>query len=285
MLLKKIIAPAVILLLLSNCKKEEPQTLGEYTPKFVVEGWIEQGDYPYVSLTHNIPFFTSLDSAQLAEVVIRWAKVTVSDGETTEILTAKRDNNYFPPYIYRGTELRGEAGKTYFLTIEYAGNTLTSTTTIPDRVALDSIWFINQESVDDRTQLHVKFRDNPNEKNFYKIYTKTIENKRFVPTLISNHNDKYFNGKDLILQVNRGPENNLTVKNDPYFKTGETVEIKFASIPKTGFDFWNSFQDEVMNSSNPLVGSTGKILSNINGPALGIWCGYGTSKYQVKATP
>src|SRR5688572_17462321 len=96
-LLKTIIT--VILFVLISCKKESTHTLGEYKPKFVVEGWIEQDDYPFVILTHNLPFFTSVDSAQLSEVVIRWAKVTVSDGQTTEVLTAKRDTNYFPPFI------------------------------------------------------------------------------------------------------------------------------------------------------------------------------------------
>lgn len=279
----KTILPALLLLLL-GCKKEVITT-GEYKPRFVVEGWIEQDNYPHVILSHNIPFFTTLDSAQLSELVIRWAKVSVSDGETTEILTGKRDNNYFPPYVYRGYTLTGQPGKTYTLTIEYAGNTLTSTTTIPNRVPLDSIWFVQREDNKDNVQLHVRIKDNVAEKNFYKLYTKTDSNKNYIPTLLSNQDDKYFNGKELTLQVNTGPANNLTVKNNFYFKKGETVSVKFSSIPKTSFEFWSSFQDEVMNSSNPLIGSTGVIKSNINGPGLGIWSGYGSSVYKVTANP
>ena len=265
------------------CKKEPLKSFGEYSPKFVVEGWIEQDDYPHIILTHNIPFFTTLDSAQLNEIVIRYAKVSVSDGERTEILTATKDANYFPSFIYRGSELKGQPGKVYTLTIEYAGNTLTSTTTIPRKAVLDSIWFVAKDN--DKAQVQVKFKDNPNEKNFYKFYTKIAGNKRYVPTLLSNHDDKYFSGKDLTLQINQGPVNNLTIKNEPYFKKGESVFVKFSSIPKDGFDFWSSFQDEVINSSNPLIGSTGKIKSNIKGPALGIWCGYGSTVYKVTANP
>jgi len=265
------------------CKKEPLKSFGEYSPKFVVDGWIEQDDYPHVILTHNIPFFTTLDSAQLNEVVIRYAKVSVSDGERTEILTATKDANYFPSFIYRGSELKGQPGKVYTLTIEYAGNTLTSTTTIPRRAVLDSIWFVAKDN--DKAQVQVKFKDNPNEKNFYKFYTKIAGNKRYVPTLLSNHDDKYFSGKELTLQINQGPVNNLTIKNEPYFKKGERVFVKFSSIPKDGFDFWSSFQDEVINSSNPLIGSTGTIKSNIKGPALGIWCGYGSTVYKVTANP
>ncbi len=275
----------MLLFVVFGCQKEDPKSLGGYNPKFVVEGWIEENDYPNVILSHNLPFFTAVDSAQLSEVVIRWAKVTVSDGVNSEILTVKRDNNYFPPYIYRGSELKGQSGKTYTLKIEYAGNTLTSTTTIPPRAALDSIWFLSKGDDNKQAQLFVKFKDNPNERNFYKLYTKTSTEKRFIPTLLSNQNDKYFNGKELTIQANRGPVNNLTVKNDPYFEKGETVLVKFSGIPQEGFDFWSNFQDEVMNSSNPLIGSTGKIKSNIEGPGVGIWCGYGSTIYQIKANP
>lgn len=273
----------LIFLMTPGCKKEGKQSFGEYSPKFVVEGWIEQDDYAHVLLTHNIPFFTTLDSAQLSEVVIRYAKVSVSDGEKTEVLTATKDNDYFPSFIYSGSELKGKPGKVYKLTIEYAGNTLTSSTIIPHRAALDSVWFT--EEANDKAQLQVRFKDNPDEKNYYKFYTKTAGNKRYVPTLLSNHDDKYFNGKELTLQINQGPVNNLTIKNEPYFKKGESVLVKFSSIPKDGFDFWSSFQDEVINSSNPLIGSTGKIKSNIKGAALGIWCGYGSSIYKVTANP
>jgi hypothetical protein len=274
----------MFLLLLGSCNKEEAPTLGGYKPKFVVEGWIEQDDYPYVILTHNAPFFTSLDSAQISELVIRWAKVTVSDGVKSEVLTSRRDNNYFPPFIYRGSELKGEAGKTYTLTIEYAGNTLSATTTIPQKVPLESVSF-TPRGEGDKMQLHLSFLDPAGSKNFYKLYTKTSAEKRFIPTLLSNHDDKYFNGQRLNLQVNRGPVNNLTIKNDPYFERGESIFVKFATVPEHGFTFWSELQDELFNSSNPLIGSTGKITSNIQGPGIGIWCGYGSTVYKVTAQP
>jgi hypothetical protein len=265
----------------SGCKKNDLDTLRNYSPKFVVEGSIENGQFPHVIITHNLPFFTSVDSAQLNEIVIRYAKVTVSDGVNTEILTGGTDPNYFPSFVYKGNEIKGEIGKTYNLTIEYAGFTLTAQTTIPKPVALSKIWFVPKEN--DKQQLQIQFFDNSSEKNYYKLYTKLDSGKRFIPTLLSNYDDKFFNGKVYILQVNRAPENNLTVKSDAFFNTGDTVLVKFASIDKASYDFWSSFQDEVLNSSNPLIGSTGKIKSNINGMGIGIWCGYGSTIYKVVA--
>jgi len=269
----------MLLVLFAGCKQEDINDLGDYKPNFVVEGWIEEGGYPYVILTHNLPFFTKLDSAQLSEAVIRWAKVTVSDGTTTEILTSRKDDRYFPPYLYRGNEIKGEKGKKYTLQVEYAGHVLTAETSIPNSVELDTLWFTNKEN--NKKQLNIRFNDPIAEKNYYRIYTRTEKDKIFYPTLLSVQDDKYFNGKSLILNINRGPKNNLTVKHEPYFNEGDTVYLKFAAIPKEGYDFWSSFNDEVINSSNPLVGTTGKINHNINGQGIGIWCGYAPKVYRI----
>lgn len=264
------------------CEKEPLTNREGYMPKFVVEGWIEEGGYPFVMLSHNLPFFTAVDSAQLSEVVIRWAKVSVSDGTNTEILTGMKDNRYFPPYGYKGSEIKGEAGKTYTLKIEYAGNILTAETSIPKKAKLDSIWFTPKEEGLEQ-QLNVKFSDDGNETNFYRLFTRTQADDVFYPTLLSVQTDKYFNGKQFSLQVNRGPKNNLKLTNKAFFNTGDTVFVKFSEIPKTGFEFWSSFNDEILNSSNPLIGSTGKIRHNIQGPAIGIWCGYNSSIYRAIA--
>jgi hypothetical protein len=271
----------LVLTAIAGCSDETESGLEGYKYKFVVEGWIEDGGYPYVILTHNAPFFTSLDSAQIDDLMIRWAKVTVSDGVNTEILTARKDDTYFPPYIYKGTDLIGKAGKQYTLKVEFAGNVLTAVTTIPKPVRLDSMWFSSKQ--DTSRQLNIRFSDNAAEKNYYRLYTKTAKEKRFVPTLLSCKDDKFFNGKQIDFQVNRGPENNLTTKNLPYVRQNEKMFVKISTIPVEGFKFWSTFQDEILNSSNPLIGSTGKIESNIQGAGIGIWCGYGSVVYEAVA--
>ncbi|WP_442794214.1 DUF4249 domain-containing protein [Pelobium manganitolerans] len=280
-MMRKLSLLLVISLSLFACAKEEGK-MKYYKPKFVVEGWIEEGAFPYVMLSHNLPFFTAVDSAQLAEVVIRWAKVSVSDGENTEILSATKDSRYFPPYGYKGSELKGVAGKTYTLKIEYAGNVLTAETRIEEKPALDSIWFSPKEN-GTKQQLNVRFKDNPEAVNYYRLFTRQGDDQIFYPTLLSVQSDKNFNGKNYSVQVNRGPKNNLKITNEPFFNTGDTVFVKFASIPESAFKFWSSFNDEVIGASNPLVGSTGKINHNIQGPAIGIWTGYNSTVYRVIA--
>lgn len=269
------------LLLLPACGKELVIEEGRYVPRFVVEGWIESGGYPYVILTHNLPFFTSVDSAQLAEVIIRWAKVTVSSGAETEVLTLVRDDRFFPFYLYRGTSLTGKPGGRYALRVEYAGNTITAETHIPEPPVLDSAWFTNLAGQPGKAQLNIAFTDPPGERNFYRIYTKLAGDDRYSPTVMPNIDDRLFNGESLQLAINRGPEGNLSPNFDPYFSKGDTVMVKLATIPEEGFVFWNSFQNILLTASNPLMGSAGEVKSFLKGPATGVWCGYGTSIYRV----
>ncbi|WP_131537514.1 DUF4249 family protein [Pedobacter nototheniae] len=278
-MIKKSVWHIMLCIILLSCKKEKVDD--DYNPKFVVEGSIEQNGYANVTITHNLPFYTSINSAQLEEIIIKYAKVTVSDGQTSEVLTGSYEKGQFPYFVYKGSDLKGVVGKNYSLKIEYAGYTLNAETTIPPVPQLDRLWFEPKGGKD--LQLNIRFTDNVNEKNYYKIYTKLEEERNFSRTLLSNQDDQYFNGKTINLALNRGSINNLNEEYDPYFVDGDKVMVKFASIPKSGYDFWQGFQNEILNASNPLMGSTNALKSNINGMAVGIWCGYGVSIYSATA--
>ncbi|QPH41107.1 DUF4249 family protein [Pedobacter endophyticus] len=266
-------------LLFVACKKDANQE--KYQPKFIVEGSIEQDGYALVTITHNLPYYAKIDSAQVEEIIIKYAKVTVTDGTEEEVLTGSYDRGRFPYFFYKGSSLKGKAGKGYQLKIEYAGNTLTAETQIPERPRLDSIWF--EPRKDNERQLCISFTDPVQEKNYYKIYTRLQSQKEFIRTLLSNQDDQYFNGQKIELKLNRGSFNNLTKIYEPYFLVGDQVQLKFSTIPKSGFDFWQGFQNEIINASNPLMGSTAALKSNINGNGAGIWCGYGSSIYTITA--
>ena len=45
---------------------------------------------------------------------------------------------------------------------------------------------------------------------------------------------------------------------------------------KDAFDFWNSWQNEIVNGKNPIYPSNTSLKSNIKG-GIGIWAGYGQS--------
>lgn len=98
----------------------------DFEPQIVVEGWIENGGVANVCLTQALTMDMDTAGTSISDIAIRWAKVTVSDGQTEEVLTGRVDKNYMPPFIYRGSRIKGETGKTYRLKVEYSGRVLTA---------------------------------------------------------------------------------------------------------------------------------------------------------------
>ena len=128
--MRRIFMCLAICLLLGSCgEKHQPEDI----PQIVVEGWIESDGYPVVMLTTTVSIGEDAkDWTSLKDNILRWAKVSISDGVHEEILTGRMDNSYFPPYIYTTSRMKGESGKTYTLKVEYGGRTVTAQTTIPD---------------------------------------------------------------------------------------------------------------------------------------------------------
>ncbi len=119
----------ILTVLLLACQRVETPR----SPILVVEGWIESGGAPMVLLSESVPVLENqeISPRQLLDNVAKWAKVTVSDGTRTEILTGMANPDYFPPYVYTSGTMKGEVGKTYTLTVEYKDYKATATTTIP----------------------------------------------------------------------------------------------------------------------------------------------------------
>jgi hypothetical protein len=270
----------IVLFWITGCDYELDIDLQEPDAKIVVDGWIESSKQAKVLLTANSPYFSSIDSASWRETVLSRAKVTLDDGENSEVLILRKDARYFPPFYYAGNEIIGEAGKTYTLTAEYGGKSVISTTTIPDPVPIDTCYFepIEVDAVDSVGYLTVEFTDPVDEKNYYRIFTmRDGVDEKFISTFIMGFNDQYFPGKKVTISLLRAPESRLSTLADNYFRLGETIIVKLSTMDKATFDFWSSYQDEVLNSANPFASSLNEVNSNIAGDGLGIWCGYGTS--------
>lgn len=275
--------PLMIAFLIS-CEQDISVELPSYTPKLVVEGWIEQGRYPTVILTESAAYFDPVDSAAMRRSVITTAKVSVSDGEMVEILTLKKKDAFFPSYVYEGNEIKGEIGKHYSLKIESRGKIYTAETSIPVRPFLDSLWFENLSANDTLGQVWARFSDPPDESNQYRIFTQRMgKDKGFIPVYLSAVSDEVFNGETVDFALLRGAESLSQITDDLYFNTGDTVMVKFCTLDAAHFLYWKSLERELYASKNPLAASGNKVLSNIQGDAIGVWGGYGASYFRVIA--
>jgi hypothetical protein len=272
-----------LLIFLVSCSREDYVKSVDGESKIVVEGWIEQGDVPQVILSRSIPINATIDSTTIFDYFIRSAKVTVSDGENEEVLSLRSDKERVPPYVYYGSKIIGEVGKTYALKIEYLNRVIKATTSIPSVVAIKSAEYVKENSADTTGFIHLEFNDPVLEKNYYQIETRLDKVEPiFVPALYGNLNDENFISPSVSLQVTRGVYALSKTKYKPYFKDGDLVFVKLRTMSKDGFDFWNSWQNEIINGRSPIFPANTSLKSNIKG-GIGIWEGYGQSTISIQA--
>ena len=240
--------------------------------QLIVEGWIEDGGFPVVILTKSLPVSTDRQEwSDLSDYLIRWAKVTVSDGMDSVVLTGKYDKGYFPPFIYTTGHMKGESGKKYFLSVDYRDFHATAETSIPDSPNTCGFRVERCEDSDTLYRIIAKIIDTPIEKNYYVFFTR-------VGTVMKQYQIAYLGSfDDCVLEkttempVYRG--HNLSIhKYSPYFYLNDTVSIKFAQVNEQSFHVWDSYTKTLSNSGNLFFSTSTDLETNIDG-GIGYWCG------------
>ena len=122
---------------LSGCMKE--QSPEDYVQGLYIDGRIEQGVGAVVMITTNKAYDDMFDIEELRDNVVRWAKVTLSDTQHSEVLTGRIDADYPTRFIYTSNEIVGREGETYTLRVDYSGRSWSATTTIPSPSSVISI--------------------------------------------------------------------------------------------------------------------------------------------------
>jgi len=278
-----ITAGFLLLFIHAGCENELDLALPVEPSKLVVEGWIENGRIAEVILSHTAPYFSVIDSSTLPDFAESHAKVTVSSSYESEILTLKPNTAYFPPLVYRSVEMTGESGLSYAVEVVLSGDTITATTTIPDPVSLDSIWFSTDQGEDTKGRIWIRLTDDGSEENYYRLlYKRKGKDSTYVAVNLSTFSDAMFNGETVELGFLRGYSSMIALEDENFFETGDTISVKFCTIDREQFTFWSVYQNQVIAAANPLATSNNQLKSNIRG-GLGIWTGYGTTYYLVYA--
>ena len=254
----------------------------EAKSELVVEGWIDEGGYPVVILTRSLTISDKYQQADsLSQYLIRWAKVSVSDGERTVVLTGKFDSRYFPPYVYTTGNMRGEAGKTYTLDVEYRDFHATATTTIPETHRIENLTI--KPCADSDTLYQVKINIDTERANgaYYQLFTcEGKDNRLFVASYLGSIDGKSLK-KGIDIPVYRSYRLATGKKYTPYFCQHDTLAIKLAHIDASSYTFWSDYSRNLTLSDNMFMAPTHNIRSNVKG-AMGYWCGMGADvKYVV----
>jgi hypothetical protein len=295
--------------LLFSCQTEIEVTVPDYYNKLVVEGYIENGEYPVVSLFRSAPYFSTTTMSLnylIDSVIIRDARVFVkpNSGDEQELFinSLMNFNPEYPLFLAYSTQnITGKINTSYSLRIEWNNNTYTAETKILEPFDLDSMGFVptfGHTKIDSIANIRITMTDNGHGGNYYQFKVKIHSNIHgkdkgiptddlWITTIPAAFDDSPFKGQTFNYEIIRGtpptlrmPPNMTEREQRLYFrmnyKIGDTVFLKYAKLDFNSFQFWNTAGGEIGFGQNPFM-SPEPIISNIKcntgEKCLGVWCG------------
>ena len=308
-MVRKLILFSLVALVFVSCEKEVQVDLPVTEPKLVVEGTIEQGKPPIVILTRTQSYFAPTDLGSIANMFVKDAVITVSDGSTTvellelssallpeTLIDSVAEVTGIDPtllaqaditvYTLLDSSMNGVIGRTYTLNVSGDGKTCSAVTKIPNVVPWDSTWWrLAEQNADDDSSGYIwgRLTDPDTMGNGYRHYARRfysadpdfIEDSRFISPLGTTFNDKYLNGLTVDLFAVRGRSpftDNSEDETAGYFLRGDSVVMKLVSMGLKEADFYLTYDNNVA-SQGDIFSTPANARGNIDG-GLGIWAGW-----------
>lgn len=270
-MMRKRILPILAALITLSCQKTLPP--GE--SRLVVEGWIESGGHPVVLLSESFPVELNkeITAGDMLGNLVKWAKVTVSDGDQSVTLTGMVDESYFPPYVFTTGKMTGEVGKTYSLRVEYKDYVATAETTIPAPVPLDTVFVAAVQ--DSLCHVVCGFTDPPEPGNCYKVFTRTTgKDTHYHPSILAQMDDSQLNGYTEVFLYST--LRLMDFVSQPNLRQGDELWVKLCTMTRDSFGFWKNFETTLLSNVFNMDFWVGDQY-NVQG-GLGYWIGYGVDQ-------
>ena len=288
----------ILLICLVGCTKSIDFELPEIEQTIVVEATVESGLPPRVILTNSQGYFEAIDSSILSDIFIHDADVVISDGIESFPL---QEINFNGVYLYTSLNFAavGQYGKTYSLSIQVNDKSVYSTTTIPQPLFIDSLWFDKYVAYDSLGLIGARFSDPDTLGNCYRWFAQrinsytynypppfdnvkgTIKDSRPLPPIGSSTDDKLFNGLSFDFIFPRGEDGLLQGPDDNnveagFYKIGDTILVKSTTTTYPIYLYVRAMENAAI-SEGSIFSSPGNLPYNIQGDGIGIFYGYGVS--------
>ncbi|GBU08041.1 hypothetical protein AwDysgo_13720 [Bacteroidales bacterium] len=251
---KNIILYIIGLLVLTfpACEKVIDANLNESDPKIVIQGEIAQDSLCWVKVSKSKKFG---DDNQFPG--IENAVVSIKNTSGQEEILSFNDLG-----IYVSKVIRGQLGEKYELTVLVEDQTFTASSTLPEKVKIDSINIYNLITPGgDTLRIPRIFYIDPLGISNYNRKLLFINGMQIKKTIFAD-DDSFRDGnliKDLLFY-------DTEETNDESLKDGDLVRVEMQSIDKGAFDFFNTLKYISQLLTNP--------TSNIRGGALGYFSAY-----------
>tara|TARA_B110000858_G_scaffold97085_1_gene111721 strand:+ start:2665 stop:3570 length:906 start_codon:yes stop_codon:yes gene_type:complete len=288
----------ILLICLVGCTKSIDFELPEIEQTIVVEATVESGLPPRVILTNSQGYFEAIDSSILSDIFIHDADVVISDGIESFPL---QEINFNGVYLYTSLNFAavGQYGKTYSLSVQVNDKSVYSTTTIPQPLFIDSLWFDKYVAYDSLGLIGARFSDPDTLGNCYRWFAQrinsytynysppfdniigTIKDSRPLPPIGSSTDDKLFNGLSFDFIFPRGEDGLLQGPDDNnveagFYKIGDTILVKSTTTTYPIYLYVRAMENAAI-SEGSIFSSPGNLPYNIQGDGIGIFYGYGVS--------
>ncbi|MDR0368733.1 MAG: DUF4249 domain-containing protein [Bacteroidales bacterium] len=284
------------MLLLNGCETPVSITLPHSENVKVIEGWIENNQYPTVVVSNSLSYYSTIDINAILSSVDTTAIVRVSDdmGNTEQLQRAHSLEHVFgvlgilqqKPLLYVGKQIKGVPGHTYTLYVESAGKIYTAQTNIPTHtVQVDSFVLKKPFDVDTAGILRIYFHDPAETYDCYRFFLKLKDiDVTYSQILTGTFDDLTFNGLTGSYEMLRSPISNISMPNmtqqqreDYYrstFRRGDIIFVKSTLTDKATQEYWFPLQTDMSMGMTPFL-TPGTYTTNIEGENVtGIWSGY-----------
>lgn len=264
-----IITCLALILALAGCSEDDirqPQALA-------IEGWIDSDGYPVVILTKALS--PSTEEVDVGDAIVRWGRVTISDGEHTEVMTGGMDADMFPPYSYKSFKIKGEVGREYTVHASYDGTELTARSLMLPPARIDTVVF--RPMTDSLYSATLTFRvPGDSDTCRFMLYTKVRgKETRHYPSLlgaVTAHG-----GEELSVPIFRGKHKDRNEEYEPCFLLGDTIDVLLARVDNDVYRFWHAYQNEVYFGNNLFLSSGGSLPGNAQG-GYGVFSARGVAR-------
>jgi hypothetical protein len=258
-----------LVIFLPSCERVVSIDLNKANPHLVIEGNIKDQTGPYsvvLSKTGNY-FEQSLTFPSVSNALV------VITNDLGQIDTLKETSL---KGTYQTSKITGESGRTYFLTVNAEGNLYTSTSSMPQKIYIDTLYAKPRREFDgDRGyDIYVAFKDPPQLGNYYRLNVKasyllpsdSIDGRRY-----RLYSDKLTNGNEMTERVRAGRN----------VSAGDTVTVELLAIDKPTYDYFNTLSNILTSDRAASSLSPANPNSNITNGALGYFAAYTVDRKSI----